>query len=182
MWLRPAENLADQVIIAQTDNNNGWSLELNGGLLTFWLSTNQGWQSDQLAIAPLQAGQWYHVAATYNGTQARTFVNGAASAGSNVGVLTQGTTLMMGGFPDYSFFNGLIDEVRLSNIVRYSGPYTVPATPFTGDANTLLLWSLDTGIGQTAVDESGNGRDGILGSTNQVEGGDPMWVSGYAFE
>ena len=41
-------------------------------------------------------------------------------------------------------FQGIIDEVRLSNCARYSGPGYVPASgPFVADAQTLGLWHLD---------------------------------------
>lgn len=37
----------------------------------------------------------------------------------------------------------IIDEVRLSNVARYTTGFTPSATPFTTDANTLLLYHLD---------------------------------------
>jgi hypothetical protein len=179
LWLRPAQSGASYVIAAQTDENSGWSLELNNGRLTFWLAANQVWRADQLTPVALQANQWYHIAATYDGSRARTFVSGAASAGTNVGALTQGPNLLLGGFPGYGNVSGQIDEMRISNIVRYTGAYAVPTAPFVADANTLLLWSLDTGSGQTVYDESSNANNGTLGNNGQVNGSDPVWVPGY---
>lgn len=181
MWIRPDDNFANQVLLVQADDNNGWSVELNGGYLTMWLSTDQGWQPVQYTNLQLQAGQWYHVAATYNSGSARVFVNGAASATANVGTLTQGPAIVLGGLSGYSFFDGTIDELRISNVVRYNGAFTAPTAPFTADGNTLLLWSLDSGSGQTAVDESGNNRNGTLGNSGGSDGSDPTWVTGYSF-
>ena len=171
-WVNPDQNNANQVMLAQTDDNSGFSVELSNGVLTIWLVTNQGWQ--QVTSGAPQSGQWTHVGFTYDSGSARAFVNGSASNAVNVGTLTQGgPDLTLGGYPGYPYFNGQIDELRVSNVERYSGNYTVPTAPFTADANTLLLWSLDSGSGQTAVDESGNGNNGTLN--------DPAWVIGYLF-
>ena len=50
-----------------------------------------------------------------------------------------------------------------------------------GPEGTLLVapvvsWSLD-GPGQTVVDSSGNGVDGVLGTSTAVEASDPVWVA-----
>jgi hypothetical protein len=55
----------------------------------------------------------------------------------------------MGHFSDNSTYpNGLygyIDEIRLSNIIRYTGNFTKPAVSFLNDANTVMLLHQDTG-------------------------------------
>jgi prepilin-type N-terminal cleavage/methylation domain-containing protein len=59
--------------------------------------------------------------------------------------------------PYYDNFQGLIDEVRISDVVRYSGSsYTVPKLPFSSDANTDMLYHFD---GNT-TDSSSNGLSG----------------------
>jgi hypothetical protein len=42
-----------------------------------------------------------------------------------------------------NFFRGNIDELRISNIARYSDSFTPPTAPFTVDSNTLDLWRFD---------------------------------------
>ena len=179
-WVRPATNFANAILVANAGNNTGWSLELNNGQLTLWVSTNLGWQFSRYATA-LSAGQWYHVAGTYGGGQARVFVNGVASAATNVGTLTQGTTFRIGGLTGFPYFNGLVDEVRVSNVARYAANFSVPGAPFAGDANTLALWSFDEGAGQTTADESPSANTGTLGSTAGADSNDPAWVAGYPF-
>jgi hypothetical protein len=180
-WLRPAENNGDAVVVAQTDDFTGFSIEVNNGFLTVWLVTDQGWRSVEYTGTALQAGQWYHVGFTYASGSARAFVNGAISNSTTVGTLTQGPNLRVGGFPGYGFFNGTIDELRFSNIARYNGTYSVPSAPFVADGNTTLLWSFDEGSGQTVADESSSNNNGTLGSNNQAESSDPSWVAGYGF-
>jgi hypothetical protein len=53
-------------------------------------------------------------------------------------------------------FAGWVDEVRLSNVLRYSGPtYALPDAPFMTDAATVALYHLDEGIGDLILDASG---------------------------
>jgi len=173
-WVRPNTSNANAILIA-TGDSAGWSLEINGGRPTMWLFTNQGWRSVQSAVT-LPAGQWSHVAATYNAGNARVFTNGAASPSMAVGTLTQGPLLRFGGLAGYSFFNGVLDEVRISNVERYSGNFT-PAARFTVDVNTLGLWRFDEGSSQTAYDASASANHATLGVSTAVDSADPAWVA-----
>jgi hypothetical protein len=177
-WVRPATNNANGLLIIGADDNVGWSLELNGGRLTIWLSTNQNWQFNQNP-AQLLAGQWYHVAATYSGGATQTFVNGAGSTATSVGTLTQGPWVRFGGLAGYTYFNGVLDEVRISNVVRYAGNFTRPTIAFAPDANTLGLWHFDEGVGQTAGDVSASANQATLGSAAGNDNADPLWVAGF---
>jgi hypothetical protein len=49
-------------------------------------------------------------------------------------------------------FSGLIDEVRISSVARYTADFT-PEDRFTVDSDTLALWHFDEGTGTTATDE-----------------------------
>ena len=49
---------------------------------------------------------------------------------------------------------------------------TLPIVPLTGDPSLVAWWTLNEGIGTTAVDWSGHGHHGTLI-------GDPQWVDGY---
>jgi hypothetical protein len=182
VWVQPAMNNANAILISGADSSNGWSLELNGGRLAFWLDTDQGWRYVQNSTQ-LQAGQWYHAAGTYANGSARAFVDGTGSGTANVGTLGQGTALDIGGVPGFpdSFFQGVLDEARISNVVRYSANFTPPTTPFTPDANTLALWHFDEGTGQVASDVSASANHGTLGNDAGADNADPAWVSGYPF-
>ncbi len=154
---------------------------MENGRIVFWARTNQGWQSNYHPTV-LQAGVWHHVAATYGSSSIRTFVNGQPSTASAAGAtLTQGPLLQMGAFAGYPAFAGALDDVRISNIVRYTGAFAAPTTPHAIDANTIDLWRFDEGAGQTAVDSAGTPNNITLGASNQVDAADPSWVAGYPF-
>ena len=59
----------------------------------------------------------------------------------------------------YPSFDGLLDELRLSNTMRYASNFTVPTQPFSTDANTAALYHLDEGpagnCSGTVLDTSG---------------------------
>jgi hypothetical protein len=55
----------------------------------------------------------------------------------------------------YPSFSGWLDEIRLSNVLRYSTSFVPPGTPFVSDANTVALYPLNEGTGTVAGDSSG---------------------------
>lgn len=174
-WIRPANSNDSGLLVVAADANAGWSLELNNGLLTFWLYTNLGWQNSQHPTL-LLADQWAHVAATYQSGTAYTFVNGVPSAAANVGTLTQGSILNFGGLDGFAFYEGDIDDVRLSGNARYSGNFTPPARPLALDGSTTGLWRFNEGTGQTANDLSPAANHATLGTAPTPDPADPSWL------
>ncbi len=55
----------------------------------------------------------------------------------------------------YPSFNGYLDELRLSTVLRYTTSFTRPSQPFLTDANTAALYHFDEGSGTTVHDSSG---------------------------
>jgi hypothetical protein len=85
----------------------------------------------------LVPGRWYHLAWTYDGATARTFVNGELTNSSNCGqsLRTGDSTLWLGGDGKFNnkYINGYIQHARLSNIARpsfaYGGYASIDAEP-----------------------------------------------------
>jgi len=59
------------------------------------------------------------------------------------------------------FWNGAIDEVRLSSVARYRRDFR-PARRFAPDAHTVLLLHFDEGRGETAHDSSRLANHGVI--------------------
>ena len=55
-------------------------------------------------------------------------------------------------FPSY---DGSLDEIRVSTVLRYTSPFTRPNSPFAADAETAALYRLDEGTGDLVADSSG---------------------------
>jgi len=83
-----------------------------------------------------------------------------------------------------TFLDGTgIDWQRSSGVVLDLGNVKLGYNPPQGlnaDPNTVALWHLDEGAGQTAFDETTNNNDGTLGTTGGSDMADPSWVTGFS--
>ena len=83
-------------------------------------------------------------------------------------------------YVDEVFFHGLIDEVRISNIARYTDDFT-PQKRFEPDEHTMALYHFDEGEGDVLHDSSGNKHHGkIVGAKWVKVDGSP--ITGRAAE
>ena len=127
----PADDGHAHIITRYTyyQHNPAWDIAFvsTGRLLgSIYLSDNQS-VSVQSDVGIIQTGQWYHVALTWSsGNPARIFVNDEIVG---VGEIRNGTIresthpLTVGWYHDTGYgdfyFNGYMDEARISNIDRY---------------------------------------------------------------
>ncbi|HRW47431.1 MAG TPA: LamG domain-containing protein [Caldilinea sp.] len=176
-WVRPASSSMEAIIVNQADDNNGWSVELNDGRPSFWVATTRGWEVVRHSTR-LAGGTWYHVAATYNNGAARVFVNGQPGTASTLqsGVSVAGN-LRFGGIAGFGRFAGALDDVRVSQAVRYTGAFVAPSRLPAPDSNTLGQWAFNEGSGQVTADGSAAANRGQLGVTATTDAADPAWVS-----
>ena len=68
-------------------------------------------------------------------------------------------------------FNGFLDEIRLSNVIRYHSNFPRPIHPYETDANTVALFHFDEGYGDTLYDTSSH--SGGPSDAHRFYGGDP---------
>ena len=74
-------------------------------------------------------------------------------------------------------FSGFFDELRYSNVIRYTGNFTRPSGRFAPDANTVGLYHFDEGTGDVIGDTSGAAggpSDGVRRLGGNPAG--PQWV------
>jgi hypothetical protein len=96
-------------------------------------------------VLSLSTRNWYHLAVTYDLGQVGFFLNGTASG--RVGTVgdplvaesylkTSSAALLIGRTSNtaspYSY-NGRMDELRMSQVVRWTTNFTRPTTPYTSD-------------------------------------------------
>ncbi len=125
----------------------------------------------------VEFGKRTNIAVTYKGNVAQIYVNGHKKGemnfnGSNIHTdefITIGNRYK--GPP----IKGSIDEVRFSNIARYTEDFT-PTDHFQTDKNTLALYHFDEGSGDILKDASGNGHDGKIVGAKWVEVEDELQV------
>jgi hypothetical protein len=101
---------------------------------------------------------WYHYALEVENDIIRFYIDGVQKLPTTGAEIDWETTLFnnssgimyLGGasFND-QWFNGYIDEVRVSNVARYNSNFTPPTAAFTNDANTVVLLHMDGTNGST---------------------------------
>jgi hypothetical protein len=107
----------DSILRKGEANPNNYQLAIADGRVALYLddSDTAGHRGDTV----LQAGVWYHVAATWDGSQVKVYVNGLldhsppTSKAAPIAVDTR--PLYIGGRSGADLFDGVIDDVRLFN-------------------------------------------------------------------
>jgi hypothetical protein len=118
------------------------------GQLTWWNASD----NVNYTASSMSANNWYHIACVVDGSTRRLFLDGnMVSATSS---WTRGAILEIGAakYTSTAFadeWNGWIDEVRVSNIARYTSNFTPSTVPFENDTNTTMLLHMDGTNGST---------------------------------
>jgi hypothetical protein len=139
------------------------------------------WPLSKIAIRDTD---WHYIAVTRNSSgDVVIYIDGKPDSTGTIGTSTAYTKTVIGaGHTAYSNFKGLIDEVSLYNR-DLSGEeiWGNMHNRLAGDEAGLVgYWDFDEGEGQIVYDLSGNGNDGQLGSTPEVDAGDPAWIESDA--
>jgi prepilin-type N-terminal cleavage/methylation domain-containing protein len=117
-------------------------------------------------VTPAQFTTWKHIAGVLQNGNLHIYENGIKLNSYNVGMIVcnAGRSMHVGAgvgttyLPYYDYFQGAIDEVRVSKNARYTSNFTPPGQPFTPDANTMMLYHFDS----NTTDSSGNNLNGQL--------------------
>jgi len=137
-----------------------------------------GWH--ELSVCHTQYGGglwipgWHHVAFVIDRTsgQASLYMDGERETGpSNLSALLEDSAdpLTMG-----VDLNGVMEEVRVSDIARYTGPtYVVPMSPFACDGSTRGLWHFDELDGITTFHDACGADNLLIGHNGARTGGVP---------
>lgn len=120
----------------------------------------------------LNANQWYHVAATYDGYRAYLYINGVIDGNwdwQNSGTINNSFDGITIGYRRHHSqeWNGIIDEVRIWNTVGTSGNINnnMHRELYGNEPGLVGYWRFNEGSGNTAIDLSNNHNDGnIIGA------------------
>ena len=168
-----------------TVGTNYWSFgPANSGSLEFYY-WGPGQNYIKTNTGAMNLDTWYNVCMVATTTGSSTTVslyingnrqqvqlnNGGAFADSQTvsnGVVSTGTPFRMGKYGS-NFWRGYMDNMRVSNINRYSGAsYSVATSPFTSDSNTQLLMICDGANGSTTFTDSSSFARTITNNSNLV--------------
>lgn len=164
-----------------------YGLSLANGRVVFGLAQGKT-GTTVCGRADVADGQWHHIAVTRAGATGKVQVfvdgrldaegdgptgdvsyrDGRAATRANDPYLVFGAEKHDYDPSQYPSFRGWLDEVRLSIVIRYTGDFDRPTTPFQPDEATAALWHFDEGAGETLTDSAPGGDSG-----GQVKVGGP---------
>ena len=140
-------------------------LYTQSGSLNYYNSSGSGVIISVSESTYLPLNTWTHVAITHNSGTVTLWINGVLVATASGQTFTS-NHFHVGGDTDYRS-PGYISQVRISNIVRYTGTFAPPTLPFVSDVNTYFL-----------VAQSNSLTDnGVLGLTIVNTGNNPITFS-----
>ena len=119
---------------------------------------------------PVELNKWSHIAVTYDGDISMGWVNGkkVSEDKQNKGNIIprdgDASPFSVGwrAWGHHGPFSGIIDEVRVSDTVRYTKDFDVPEKEFEPDKNTRVLYHFNEGTGKKTKDFSGNKNEAEL--------------------
>lgn len=172
-----------------------YSLYLTGYNKVWFMLSNDSLWHDEYSLqssAVLSTDTWYYIAGVYNGSVMKLYINGVKDAEKNAiltiysgtAKLSIGSSMTDGSVATDETFNGIIDEVRISNVSRSASEISANWNDGKGkrleaDANTAALWHFDEGTGDTTYDETINDNNGTLKPSYPSDC--PSWVNGFSF-
>lgn len=168
-----AKEIRNSTVVANF-HQSGLGLEINDGKWAFVFHDGTGYKvarSDE----PAKLKETVHLAGIFDGREVRLFINGAlqeTTATTDSRHKVSPFPFMIGADPHHTeqaekFFNGVIDEVQISFMIRYHQDYQPMARLSPGGAT--VLYHFDEGRGQIAHDASPNGYNGkIIGNVGWI--------------
>ncbi|MBO9203397.1 T9SS type A sorting domain-containing protein [Niastella sp. MAH-29] len=136
-WIRTTQNNGGGTIMTYGDLSlsNRFALYQTGGKLNFVAENN-----DYNTNVVINDGVWHHVAATYDGTTVKVYIDGTLAGSSAKSLNTTGTAFNIGYRGTASeYFKGDIDEVRVWNTAR-SAANLSSNCPLVGNETGLLAY------------------------------------------
>ncbi|MBT8383165.1 MAG: T9SS type A sorting domain-containing protein, partial [Ignavibacteria bacterium] len=169
-------------------NDSGYMIRCgDDGKVNFNLGAGS-WQELTSPADAIQLNSWHHIAATYDGTDMKIYVDGDLVAEVNrpsLNIRNAAANMLIGESPGFPgrVFDGKIDEVRIWNVARSREQikrtmnYLLsPEYYSTPDSGLAGYWRFDEGTGQTAIDFTSFGNNATLGGTANPDMQDPTWV------
>ena len=121
-------------------SNSAYILYFDGTDFGTYFSSQDAnsWNYSAQGSTSRSTGQWYHVAGVRNGANLTTYVNGTSTAQitslSGVELHNSSRNISFGiqnADSPSSYLDGYMEEIRISNIARYTSNFTAPSSPFT---------------------------------------------------
>ena len=170
MYVYP-NGLANSTILMTTVSGVRLVMGSSGALTLGSTSSGTAWNITVSSSNSIANATWSHIAIV--GVQSGSnyvitlYVNGAASGSTSTAVITSTalSNLLIGFDNSSNYWNGYVDELRISNSARYTANFTPQVAPFAIDANTIALNHFELRAVYPTVPSNLNSTDSVLSNT-----------------
>ncbi len=189
-WCKPTAHSIWSAMVMKANGNSwggGYGIYSRNGVPAFFPT---GFGGQHISDYTMPLNEWTHVAATYDGTTSKIYINGSLNSTKTIGaaIPTNNFPLGISGDPGYpSFvFRGELDEVRVWNKALSLSEIQANKDCEIQTTSDCLVgnYHFNQGIGgadnsgvTTLTDASGNGNNGTLGSGYALTGTTSNWVA-----
>lgn len=196
-WVNPGTNSSVDLLSKRSGATyQGWTIYSNGTDY-YWNATSNGssWDLGGVTIGSVDSG-WTHLAISRNGGSIYLFKNGELTrtvSVSTLSILSNSNPLSVGSANGSLYFQGYLDEVRISKgIARWTDDFTPSTSEHTlksqisaegtgskkiqtgmsqVDGNTVALWNFEeTGGSSAYIKDSAGNNHGTPTGTTSVDG------------
>lgn len=134
LWAYISSNNTTSLIGKWANSNYAWIVQDLVTSLRFYTGNSGSVGTGYSFSWSRNLNQWYHIAITRSGTTIRAFQDGVLlGTGTNSDNLSSSASLNIGYNEDggIQYFNGYLDEVRITNgVARYTSNFTAPTAAF----------------------------------------------------
>lgn len=175
-WVQLTKDIDTRAVIAKTEVSEFALFAFNSQVQ---FDVHLGKEYVSVKGQALTLNDWHHVAGIYDGSEVRLYIDGRRAnrrAGSGPRTLNE-HPLYIGADPSsngrpHRFFEGKIDEVRLSRGARYDAESFEPVTRHESDADTVFLFHLDKAYGPFYRDAGPAGNHAVRQGNPKLEAGE----------
>ncbi|MEQ9301611.1 MAG: LamG-like jellyroll fold domain-containing protein, partial [Cyclobacteriaceae bacterium] len=163
-----------QTVIGNYDAGSAMQflLRVDANVAQFFIGTTPTTLQGLNGVIAVPSNTWTHLAATYDGSTMRLYVNGVED-GVGVAVSTTFPTIVqpvtIGGLTSSQFFTGSIDEIKIWSTAK--SDFSDRFSPFDGNEPNLVAYfpfdEEDLGTASDLVDNSVNTNDGVANGDTQ---------------
>ena len=183
-WIKLDSVSGDHPIVSKFLDKSwkDWGMQVRNGEIKIAIENNgDNWEYGAGNITP---GVWTHVAFSFNNDvdSVRIFINGyevgEAAFQPNDMADTDAPVLLGAHIYSGAYMSGLLDEVRIWNIVRNGETIRNDMNRFlSGQIPGLIgYWRFDEGFGSVSSNIAGNDNHVQFGNTDNQPGNYPLWV------
>jgi hypothetical protein len=187
-WVKPRKGGKGGCVLSKSNEEVSSEYAVNvgeGGIVGFHRETES---PNTFSTRRVRFGEWTHIAVSYDGTEARIFLNGTHAGKKRQGAIVaplKKVPLMIGalyfkGKPS-GFFGGVIDDVRIWNVARTNVEIFRDMNRTLAGSTTGLVadWKFDEGTNAFAKDSvsMAAGTDGPTGRLGDgILEDRPLWI------